>query len=130
MPLYTPPTNGWEDYTPSDTNITVGDGVRTARKRVHADGTVDFHWELVWGSTTAFTGSASIGLPVAVKGYQVAVARYLDQGTRHYVGACIMNGSSGLLVHTETGPSIVSSTQPFTWVNTDTLEVSGTIEPA
>lgn len=121
---------GWEDYTPTDTNITVGDGIRTARKRVHPDGTVDFNWRLVWGSTTAFTGSATIGLPVAVNGTQIGVARYLEEGVRHYVGCCVMSGTGGLLLHTESANSgIVAATAPYTFGSTDVVDVSGRIEP-
>lgn len=121
---------GWEDYTPTDTNITVGDGTQTARKRVHADGTVDFTWRLVWGATTAITGNASIGLPVAVAGRQTAVCRYLDNTTRHYVGVCSMAGSAGLLIHTESGSAgVVTATAPFTFISADSIEVSGTCEP-
>lgn len=129
MALYTPPTTGWQDYTPTDTNITVGNGTRTARKRVHVDGTVEFHWRLVFGTTSSISGSASVGLPVAVSGTQIAVARYLDQGTRHYVGVVEMTGSSGLLLHTETGTGIVDATSPYTFTTSDTVDVAGTIEP-
>lgn len=120
---------GWEDYTPADTNITVGNGTQTARKRVHADGTVDFTWRLVWGSSTAFTGSAIIGLPVTPKGVQVGVCRYLDQGTRHYVGCVEMTSAGGLLLHTEAGTGIVGATTPYTFTTSDTVDVAGTIEP-
>jgi len=121
--------SAWQDYTPSDTNITVGNGTRVARKRIRLDGTVDFIWRLTWGTTTAITGSASIGLPISASGSQVAVAHYLDQGTRHYVGCVSMIGASGLLIQTESGTGIVTATAPHTWANTDTIVVSGTIEP-
>ena len=120
----------WQHYTPTNSNITVGNGTLTARRRIQADGTTHFTWRLVFGSTTAITGSAGIGLPVSAKGSQVGVARYLDQGTRHYVGCVEMTGTTGTLLHTETGTGIVSATAPFTWVTTDVIDVAGTIEPA
>ena len=119
----------WQDYTPTDTNITVGNGTRTASYRISADGTVDYTWRLVFGSTTALTGAAQIGLPISASGNQVAVAHYLDQGSRHYVGCCAMSGTLGALIQTESGTGLVSSTAPFTWANTDTITVSGTIKP-
>lgn len=120
---------GWEDYTPADTNITVGNGTQTARKRVHADGTVDFHWRLLFGTTSAITGTAFIGLPVAATYPQTAAAMYLEDGARWYVGVCNVE-SSGLLLHTEAANSgIVNGTAPFTWGNLDRIQVSGTIEP-
>ena len=56
-------------------------------------------------------------------------ATYLDQGSRHYVGCCAMSGTLGTLIQTESGTGLVSSTAPFTWVNTDAITVSGTIKP-
>ena len=121
---------GWEDYTPTDTNITVGNGTRVARKRVHADGTVDFHWRLLLGSSSSISGNASIGLPVTVTYPQTAVAMYYDDGTRWRPGVCNMESASGLLIHTDAaGSGIVNATSPFTWTNPDRIQVSGTIEP-
>lgn len=128
MPLFRP-TPPWEDYSPTDTNITVGNGTRTARKRVWPDGTVEFYWRLLFGTTSSISGNASIGLPVTASRPQTAVAMYYDDGSRWYVGVCLLE-SAGLLLHTETGNSgIVNGTAPHTWTNPDRIQVSGTIEP-
>jgi hypothetical protein len=121
---------GWEDYTPVHSNLTVGDGVQYARKRVWPDGTVDFWWRLEFGASSSIGGSVEIGLPVAVRNTQVGTAHFLDNGTRHYVGVVNMTGSLGLLVHSESGNAgVVNASAPFTFVSGDRLNVAARIEP-
>jgi hypothetical protein len=128
-------TGVWTLYTPTDTNITVGNGSRSARF-TQIGKTVHFRWALQFGSTTALpASSASIGLPVEVAAAgitQEALATYLDNGSRTYIGRATMaaGGTSGVLIHTESGTGNVGTTAPFTWTNGDNIRVSGTYEAA
>ena len=122
---------GWEDWSPAELTIVVGDGTQIARKRVHPDGTVDFNWSLVLGSTSTITSPAKITLPIPAAGKQTAPAYYLDDGTRHYVGVCEMSGVDGLFLHSESGNNgiVGPTTAPMTWVAGDRIQTAGTIEP-
>lgn len=126
------PMNAWEAYTPTDSNITVGNGTRAARFRRNGRN-IDFVWSLTFGSTTAFTGSVGVGLPVAAAAgtRQTNGGAYLlDSGTQDY-GWAIMIGASGTTagVRNAAGGG-ADATTPFTWTTNDVLVVSGTYEAA
>lgn len=62
---------GWQDWTPTYTNITVNNGTVVA-KYVQIGKTVTFDWTLTVGSTTTIANDPQISLPVA------AASRYTD----------------------------------------------------
>jgi hypothetical protein len=129
----------WNSYTPTDTNVTVGNGTRLARYRKEGR-SVDFFWKLTLGSSSAFGAGVSIGIPfaAAANGAWQCGVYMLDSGTQDYsCGARINGGSSiaritlGITTGTAiTGGGGVTSTVPFTWAQNDVLEVSGTYEAA
>ncbi len=53
----------WVDFTPTLTNVTLGNGTLSARY-TQSGKTVSFVERLVAGSTTAITGTVKLGLPV------------------------------------------------------------------
>lgn len=121
----------WDTYVPSNVNITIGNGVQTAFW-TRVGRLVFVRYQLVWGSTTSFGGSISIGLPVASIGGAITMpgsAWILDAGTRHFVGGALPGQNAAgastahaMITHSESGNSgIVNATNPMTWVTTDTL---------
>lgn len=125
----------WVAYTPSNLGITLGDG-DLAGYYMLIGKTCWFRWRLIWGSTTAFTGNVSIGLPFTSKGVETPIAgTATDSGTRNYV--CVGRIQSGdadraIAVTTETAggaaDGIIDATNPFTWTNNDRLGFAGVYE--
>lgn len=122
----------WAAYTPTNVNVTVGNGTQVARWR-KIGGDVFFRYSLVWGTTTAYTGQVSIGLPVAshASGYQATEAYYQDAGTRNWVGSSYVGPGASLVIPVlQNLLSRVDVTEPFTWATGDILAVAGHYEPA
>lgn len=129
----------WDSYTPSNTNITVGNGTQTAFW-TRQGRTIFVRYQLTWGSTTALGGTASIGLPVAAPANigQPGVASLVDAGTRFFAGQAIAgrdhlgyNANRALLIHTESANAgQVDGTNPFTWTTGDLIFVNLTYEAA
>lgn len=131
-----PPDVAWTAYTPTDANITVGNGTRSARY-TRVGRLIAFQWQLTWGTTTAMGGNASVGIPVAASStspFYPLPALLRDAGVRHYVGTAGIGFSTNVLAdlfHSEAGNfGIVNATNPFTWGSGDLLFVGGTYEAA
>jgi hypothetical protein len=122
----------WTAYTPTNVNVTVGNGVQVAEyKRIGK--TVFVSYFLLLGSTTAFAGSIDIGLPVAARAsiYQTLSASYVDSGTREYTGSARLSGSVARLVHSESGNfGVINGTNPFTWTTSDSIHITGVYQAA
>lgn len=123
----------WTSYTPTNTNITLGNGTMTGRyqrtgKKVTA--TV----RVLFGSTTSFGGNVAVGLPVAAANQVAAYigqAFLLDNGVRIWNGVVrvVANATAADVYHTESGNSgIVNATNPFTFGDTDELVMTVTYE--
>lgn len=133
------PLGAWQSYTPTDLNITLGNGSRVARF-ARIGRTVHFSWSLVWGNSTAFTGAASVGLPVAAAstGTRVVSVYILDSGTQNYTAGALIQANGtvaspvlGITTGTAiTGGGSIAATVPFTWTTNDQLVVAGTYEAA
>lgn len=123
------PLGAWAAYTPANTNVTLGNGTLVARY-ARFGRTIHFMWDLTFGSTTAFTGNAGLGLPVAAAstGKWSASGSMLDSGTQNYtLGGSI--SSAGTTVNPETtGGGGITATIPFTWAVSDRLTMTGTYE--
>jgi hypothetical protein len=130
----------WTAYSPSYTNITIGNGTVTARyqqigKLIHV------YWKLVWGSTTSLTAYPLISFPVTA-----------NQGDFVTGTSLLGDASAGLAV---TGPVfqeagktqfqpcynlanttytnygyITANTLPFTWTTSDVMTLTFTYEAA
>lgn len=127
-------------YTPTWTNLTVGNGTVTARY-TRVGKTVIGNVCLVFGSTTSITGAfPTLTLPVTSATTPLAGmanSDYLDNGTTRYFGwgpitsavssiACAVIGTAGANA-IESG---VSSTVPFTWTTNDRINISFRYEVA
>lgn len=119
----------WTSYTPTDTNVTVGNGTRLARY-LQIGKTVHFMWDLTFGSTTAFTGTVNVGLPVApaATGRWAVGAFLLDSGTQTYGWVASITSGTSVAVPTSSSGGGANATTPFTWTTNDRLTVSGTYE--
>jgi len=63
----------WTTWTPSYSNLTIGNGTVVARY-AYSGGLVILQWQLTWGSTSSFTGAPSIGnLPYNPKNRGAAI---------------------------------------------------------
>lgn len=141
VPTFSITTGAWTAYTPTWTNVTIGNATVTASyfqigKQVTA--TIAF----TFGSTTSITGQIAFSLPVT------AAARYTGSGVGQYIiGTCYMEdaGVSGYtgffranstttttLTTAGTAGSFLNNnganaTTPFTWAVTGTPDFfSGT----
>ena len=126
-------------YTPTFTNLTVGNGTvdfRFCRVNdfVHVEGGVTF------GSTTSITGAVLITLPVTGAGdtfnFQ-GLARLRDSSTGASLQGFVFFNSptevsvrSALVSGTTVATANLSSTSPFTWATGDTLKVNFVYEAA
>jgi hypothetical protein len=130
----------WTTWTPTWTNLTLGNGVLNA-KYTKIGKTVCLFLQLVWGTTTSASGAVQFSLPLT------AAAQY---GTLAGIGAGFAEdtgvGGYPLLVHvtstttarlqaqnsagTYVTDAAVSNTVPFTWGNGDKYSCSFTYESA
>lgn len=131
----------WAVWTPSWTNLTVGNGVLTA-KYVQIGKTVYYTLKLVWGTTTSISGAPQASLPVTAAA---------DYSFNHKLGICVNKDTSAGLLYTGfalwTSSTTVgmyhvltnstyasyeasSSAAPFTWATTDIISIDGEYEAA
>jgi hypothetical protein len=128
-------TGAWTTWTPTWTNLTVGNGTTVARY-VRIANTVTFNLQFTFGSTSAITGDVSATLPITPVVDTSVLARFLDSGTANFIGfaRCGTGGSINILTpvanQTYLPYTILSSTVPFTWTTSDTLNAYGTYEVA
>jgi hypothetical protein len=130
----------WTSWTPTWTNLTVGNGALTARY-IKNGGLVNFSLVLVFGSTTSITGRVRVSWPVApintaaAQTAQVNVqfeeagnapwfAQFFNQGAGTSDYEILAMNTSG----TYSYATVLSSTVPFTWGNGDYIFISGSYE--
>ena len=134
-------TGAWAAWTPTFTNLTVGNGTLTARY-IQSNKTVNYSLHFVFGSTSSISGTTTISLPVtaaSTAASQAAVISvwYLDAGVDTYFGQSnpddrtttnfrlnVGGGTTTLLTVTTN----VNATSPFTWTTSDAIYVSGMYE--
>jgi hypothetical protein len=130
-------TGGYTTWTPTWTNLTVGNGTQTARYS-QIGKTLRFDLKLVFGSTTSITGLPIFTLPKTVAQKTADVNfHFEDVGAGNYVSTAYLNATAGdtaLQVINTSGTypilASVSATVPFTWTTTDVITVSATYEVA
>lgn len=110
-------------YTPSNTNVTVGNGSQTARwftlgKLVYVS------YSLTGGTTTSFGGIVSIGLPVAAVSVVGGGGNLRNFGTQSYnINPALGSTTNVTLVTGESGGTgRIDNNSPFTFGNDDTLQ--------
>ena len=126
-------------YTPTFTNLTVGNGTLTANYfRLNKVVTVNVC--VVFGSTTAITGDVSVTLPIAragLDGLELSTVNLSDTGTSNFLGAVLFGSTLSSVIVRNTAVSGVnvimqnlSATVPFTWGSTDVLQFAAQYEVA
>ncbi len=132
----------WTSWTPSWTNLTVGNGTYNYAKYRQIGKTVFFAIDFSFGTTTSVAGNPlSLTLPInrsSVWGTGIFNCMFSDTGTAAYPGAINTNSSDASLIivrpvntaGTYGSVAEVTSTVPFTWGSTDRIQVSGVYEGA
>lgn len=136
-----PSGDGWEDWTPSYSNFTVGNGTVEARY-IQAGKLVVCHFTWTFGSTSSIDGAAAtVSAPVtAASEYtannSVGNSHFFESGGSTYPGnvrlqttttlrPIVWNAASTYVV--EAG---ITSSAPFTWGTNDILMFTATYEAA
>lgn len=133
----------WQNWTPSWTNVTVGNGTVTA-KYVQVGKGIFFRIALTLGTTSAISGQPTFTLPVTavdpgLSGTASPILGYAwieDTGVTNYQGPFIQASTTeGALrvnnaASTYLTTSIISSTIPMTWGNGDSFNGYGYYEAA
>lgn len=122
-------------YTPSNTNVTVGNGTQTARYSIVGK-TVFLSYRLIFGSTTSFGNPVAIGLPFTSNSFSAGLCYMTDIGVTNYTAQVVIDPAA-----TQTLPrpmsisgsyprydAALNSTTPFTWGTGDILAFSVTYE--
>lgn len=140
-------TNGpdfgrWQSYSPSWTNVTVGNGTAVTRYALVGK-TVFYKVDLICGSTTSISGTVSLTLPITATLSATANrgaagwAKYTDDSaSASYNGDAELTSSTtiGARVFRTDGTystrNVVNGTAPFTWATTDELFLQGFYEAA
>lgn len=118
----------WTDYTPSHTNLTVGNGTQVA-KWFQRDKVAFVYYSLTFGSTTSISGTVNFGLPVT------AIDTILGlPGNAYCIDASASGASSRESMAIQVGSSatqvilrndttdLLGSTTPWTWATGDTIK--------
>lgn len=125
----------WQDYTPSNTNVTVGNGTQVARY-AQIGKTVFVEYALTFGSTTAFSGTVDIGLPVSAadpgQDMSLGAVHMLDAGTTNRTGVIVLDSPTVTSVRfiPDSSGSFVNATNPHTWTTSDRLSFLAVYEAA
>lgn len=135
------PIGAWQTWTPTLTNLTLGNGTTTARY-TRFGRTIHYKFKFLLGSTSAVGSDPSFTLPVAPNANYVIFADTMGLARLHDVGSGIFPGYVGpvggstvnFLYWSASGAvtqdTLITATAPFTWANGDSLMAAGTYEAA
>jgi hypothetical protein len=124
----------WTTFTPTWTNVTVGNASVNSGKYLKLGKIVFFRIDLVLGSTSAVTGAISVAFPVTAQvGSSFAVARgeAIDASTGDaFELHGRLSSSSVFALLSDNGTKLVNTTGsvPFTWAISDELHLTGWYE--
>lgn len=132
----------WQDWTPTLTNITLGNGTLVARY-IQIGKTVSFTISFTLGTTSTVGTVGTFTLPVTANttGYivtfsEIGVGKAIDVGTADYTILVRLNSSTTvrpILVNaagTYGASQGITATVPMTWTTGDQLTLTGTYEAA
>jgi hypothetical protein len=125
----------WTEFTPGWVNLTEGNATNAGYYTIIGK-TCHFRACIIFGNTTAVTGTISLTLPVTAATYgfssNIGQATFYDAGTGNQEGQ--INSSGALFVNKADGAysvrTIVNGSVPFTWTTNDVITVVGTYEIA
>ncbi len=121
----------WTTWTPTWTNLTVGDGTVSARYTDVGD-TTFFELTLVFGTTTSVSGIITFSLPhdaetnigeVLIVGHGTAFDTNVAQVSN--LAAQLVTATTARVFYASFPWQNTSATVPFTWVTTDQLYLKG-----
>ncbi len=126
----------WTSWTPTWTNLSVGNGTVSALY-YRAGRLIVWKLKLTFGSTTSVSGAIRFSLPVAASTgveFDNTFGTFVDaNGSRHFsiaqsisttvLQANMVNSVGGYVVQV-----VTSSTEPFTWTTSDQIFYSGSYE--
>ena len=128
-------TDPWSAFTPSLTNITQGNGTIVG-SYVQVGKLIHYRFTFTFGSTSAFTGTISFGVPATpLDANWVGSAFLFDSSTAANRQPGILNGTTtSTQIHSAGigggGSGVVNATAPFTWATGDVIKGSATYEAA
>lgn len=131
----------WQSYTPTLTNMTLGNGTLAA-KYIQIGKTVFVRFKFTLGSTSAVGTGPYFTLPVTAHSdyagsdngevYQASVS-LIDASTTYYPGALMHRDASTALIRkvdSSANISGITATTPFTWATADFISIKFTYEAA
>jgi hypothetical protein len=129
----------WSTWSPTLTNLTLGNGVVTARYR-RIGKTLDYRFKFKLGSTSAVGTSPKFTLPATPHSSLVftedvfGMAHLLDSTTAERAGeARLTSGSTIEIMRYDTSNAVlatITATSPWTWATNDVLSAWGLLELA
>jgi hypothetical protein len=126
----------WQDWTPSYSSVTVGNGTVVA-KYCQIGKTIHFVWTLDIGSTTVIGNNITISAPVTASAYfnngfvPIGNASAEDSGTSHSFGFVYFDESAtNMLCRWNDGTGNSTSVFPITEAAGDHFAISGAYEAA
>jgi hypothetical protein len=129
-------TGAWQDWTPSYSSVTVGNGTVVA-KYCQIGKTIHFVWTLDIGSTTVIGNNITISAPVTASAYfnngfvPIGNASAEDSGTSHSFGFVYFDESAtNMLCRWNDGTGNSTSVFPITEAAGDHFAISGAYEAA
>jgi hypothetical protein len=137
-------SEAWTSWTPTWTNLTVGNGTLNVAKYKQVGKTVHYRVRFTIGSTTSVGAAPNFTIPVtAAADYNasasdpVGIGNLLDNGNNQYPAMVLLNTTTtfqfrpfnSASTYAASGTS-TQSTVPFTWGTNDVISISGTYEAA
>lgn len=117
--------DAWTTFTPTWINVTIGNATVAAAYRYEL-GNLHVRAEILFGSTTVFTGSARMDLPnsetAASDGLRSLGNVTVKDGSADDTGHCMVPtaGTDMLLF---AGGNNINATSPFTWITGDQIQI-------
>lgn len=132
-------TTAWSSWTPTWTNISIGNAVVTGRYK-QIGKYVAYSLVVQWGTGTSQSGSALFTIPVTAvaaigSGSNIGTAKLFD-GTNGFIGTVIQNNTVQAIIRwyntqgTGLKEANISATSPSTWSTTTEWHMRGFYEAA
>ena len=127
-------TGAWTAYTPTLTNLTLGNGTMVAAY-CKIGRLVNHRIKIIFGSTTSVGGNIGIAPPVTPNAnyvYGIGSVNFEDALTNVFPGVQYASGTLKVLDSsgTHTFEAIVNATNPMTWTTDDKIHIRGSYESA
>jgi hypothetical protein len=134
------PSYTWTTWTPSYTNLTVGNGTTVAEYLAIGD-LIYVRYLLTWGSTTSISGNVSISLPLTastsiddpdIGGGLMGNAMLFDNSAVKPInGTPYQNSSTTFRISPDietasyvNGGGVLQASTPFTWATSDNIQAT------